>query len=77
VRHYGEFGFSLDTPWSFSLISYLYQKIYINFKRFWSFNIWEEVMKEHRKQCEKSVFGLFLEIMDFNSFVETQRGFLF
>jgi hypothetical protein len=57
----GEFGFSLDTVWYFGLISCLYKKIYINFKRFYSFNIWEEVMKGSWKECEKSLFGLFLE----------------
>jgi len=68
-------GFSLDTRWYFSLISRLYKKLYINFKRFWSLNIWEEVMKESSKQCEKSLFGLFWRIMDINNSVKTQRDF--
>jgi len=71
----GKICFSLDTRWYFSLISSLDKK-YINFKRFCSLNIWEEVMKEFWKQCEKSLFGLFWRIMDINNFVETQRGFL-
>ena len=57
----GKFGFSLDTSWYFILISCLYQKIYINFNRFCRLNIWEEVMKESWKECEKNLFGLFLE----------------